>query len=69
MTDKKMTNEKSIIPHLPPSGFVHRNFTNGLTVSTCLRCMKSISSPTPAGLRMAEENHPCEITRHPQKSR
>jgi hypothetical protein len=43
---------KSLVP-----GFVHKTLSNGLTVSTCQGCMKSIGSPTPTSLRMAEENH------------
>jgi hypothetical protein len=40
---------------------------NGLTISTCLRCMKSIGSPTPASLRLAEENHLCAARPRKQK--
>jgi len=54
MTDKLATNRTSPLP-----GFVHKTLANGITISTCLRCMKSIGSPTPASLRIAEENHPC----------
>ena len=69
MTDKRMTNKKPIVPYSPLPGFAHRNLANGLTVSTCLRCTKSIGSPTPTSLRMAEENHLCETTYRPRKSR
>ncbi len=54
MTDKSAINVNSPLP-----GFVQQRLANGLTISTCLLCMKSIASPTPASLRIAEENHPC----------
>jgi hypothetical protein len=47
-------------PMSPVVGFVHRTLSNGLTVSMCQSCMKSIGSPTPSSLRMAEENHLCD---------
>ena len=41
----------------PLHGLVHKTLGNGITVSICQRCMKSIASSTPTRLRMAEENH------------
>ncbi len=38
-------------------GFVHKSLANGIIVSTCSLCLKTIGSPTPVSLRMAEENH------------
>jgi hypothetical protein len=32
----------------PSPGFAHMILTNGLTISTCQRCMTSIGSPTPS---------------------
>ena len=69
MMDKKRLSQKVTILDSPLPGFVHKILANGLTVSTCLRCMNSIGSPTPISLRMAEENHLCELTRRPRKSR
>jgi hypothetical protein len=51
----------------PSPGFVRKTLANGLTVSTCQRCFTPIGSPTPASLRMAEENHRCEFTGRPGK--
>jgi len=48
-------------PGSPLLGFAHIKVANGLTISTCLHCLRSIGSPTPASLRMAEENHRCEV--------
>jgi hypothetical protein len=53
----------------PRPGFIHRVLANGLTVSTCQRCFTAIVSPTPASLRMAEENHRCEFTGRTRTSR
>jgi hypothetical protein len=53
----------------PRPGFVRRVLANGLTVSTCQRCFTSIGSPTSASLRMAEENHRCELTGRTRKSK
>src|SRR5208337_2898382 len=49
-----MTTKTAISPNSPLPGFVHKTLANGLTISTCLLCKKSIGSPTPASLRMAE---------------
>jgi hypothetical protein len=55
MTDKKdRTDKNGISPDLPFSGFVHTILANGLTISTCQLCNKSVASPTPVSLRMAE---------------
>ncbi len=56
---QKMMQPKSISPNSPLPNFTHQVLANGITISTCLLCLKSIGSPTPASLRMAEENHPC----------
>ncbi len=56
---RSMRDKNAIVPNSPLSGFVHKTLANGLVISTCLHCMKSIGSPTPTSLRMAEENHPC----------
>jgi hypothetical protein len=53
------TDKNAMIQTAPLPGFVHKHVGNGLTISTCLFCKKSIGSPTPASLRMAEENHHC----------
>jgi hypothetical protein len=53
----------------PLDGFVHKTLPNGLTISVCQRCKKSIASPTPASLRMAEENHLCPLTPRTRKSK
>ncbi len=58
--DKRRMEKNAIIPNSPLPGFAHKNLGNGITVSVCQRCMKSIASPTPVSLRMAEENHLCE---------
>jgi hypothetical protein len=55
--------------NLPFPGFVHKAMPNGITVSTCQGCMRSIGSPTPNSLRMAEEHHVCEVTRPTRKLR
>jgi hypothetical protein len=52
-----MTEKNAMSPNSPTPGFAHRTLSNGITVSTCQLCMKTIGSPTPASLRMAEENH------------
>jgi hypothetical protein len=52
-----MTTEPTVSPIPPLSGFVHKHVINGLTISTCLLCKKSLGSPTPASLKMAEESH------------
>jgi hypothetical protein len=67
MMDKRRKDKNVIIPNSPLPGFVHKALPNGLVISTCLRCKKSIGSPTPASLRMAEENHLCVLLA--QKSR
>jgi hypothetical protein len=70
MTDKMDKPDKSGMSTASPRpGFVHTILANGLTVSTCQRCFTPIGSPTPASLRMAEENHRCEFTGRPRKSR
>jgi hypothetical protein len=56
MTKKEGTLKNAVAP---APGFVHKTLPNGLTISTCLRCLKSIGSPTPTSLRLAEENHLC----------
>jgi len=43
--------------YTPSAGFVHKSLANGIVVSTCTVCMKTIGSPTPVSLKMAEENH------------
>jgi hypothetical protein len=53
----------------PRPGFVRTILANGLIISTCQLCFTSIGSPTPASLRMAEENHRCEFTGRPRRSR
>jgi hypothetical protein len=47
----------STILSSPLPGFAHRILSNGIPLSTCLLCLKTIGSPTPASLRLAEENH------------
>lgn len=61
MMDKRRTDESVMIPNSPLPGFVHKALPNGLVISTCQRCKKSIGSPTPASLRIAEENHRCAL--------
>jgi hypothetical protein len=53
----------------PHSGFIHTILANGLTISTCLLCSANIGSPTPASLRMAENNHRCEFAGRTRKSK
>ena len=57
--DRRRTNETFMIPEPPSPGFAHKTLINGITVSICTHCMKSIASPTPTSLKMAEENHLC----------
>ena len=57
MTENEGTRKNAVAP---APGFVHKTLPNGLTISTCLRCLKSIGSPTPASLRLAEESHLCD---------
>jgi hypothetical protein len=64
MTEKKGTRINAVAP---APGFVHNTVPNGLTISTCLRCLKSIGSPTPASLRIAEESHCCGSQTRKQK--
>jgi hypothetical protein len=54
---KQQLDNLAMIPNAPYPGFAHRTLSNGITVSTCQLCMKTIGSPTPTSLRMAEENH------------
>ncbi len=53
----------------PNPGFIHTTLANGLTSSTCLLCSTNIGSPTPASLKMTEENHVCELPRCAGKSK
>jgi hypothetical protein len=70
MTDKVDKPGKNGMKADPPRpGFVHRTMANGLIISTCQLCFTAIGSPTPASLRMAEENHRCEPTGRPRKSK
>ncbi len=55
--DKRRMDKIAVVPNSPLPGFAHKHMPNGLTISNCLHCLKSIGSPTPASLRMAEENH------------
>jgi hypothetical protein len=64
MTENKVKSADS-----PRPGFVHTNVANGLTISTCLLCKMVIGSPTPASLRMAEENHLSACARRTRKSK
>ena len=56
---QKKDGQNAVVPDSPSPGFAHKTLGNGITVSICQRCMKSIASPTPVSLRMAEENHLC----------
>ena len=67
MPDKVDKPDKRLSTDSPLPGFIHRTLANGLTISTCQLCFTSIGSPTPASLRMAEENHRCEFTGRPRK--
>jgi hypothetical protein len=58
MMDKRRMDKNAVV-NSPSPGFVHKTLVNGLVISTCLICLKSIGSPTPTSLRMAEEKHPC----------
>ena len=70
MTDKMDKPDKSGTSAASPRpGFVHKVLANGLTISTCQLCFAAIGSPTPASLRMAEENHRCEFTGRNRKSK
>ena len=53
----------------PHPGFIHTTLANGLTISICQRCSTNIGSPTPASLRMAEENHLCALPHCAGKSK
>jgi hypothetical protein len=57
--DTTMTDKKNALHNSPLPGFVHKTLANGIRVSTCLHCKKSLASPTSASLKMAEENHRC----------
>jgi hypothetical protein len=54
---KQKLENKAMIADTPSPGFVHKSLANGIIVSTCSLCQKTIGSPTPVSLRMAEENH------------
>jgi hypothetical protein len=70
MTDKRDKPDKSgMSADSARPGFVHTILANGLTVSTCQRCFTPIGSPTPASLRMAEENHRCEFAGRPRMAK
>jgi hypothetical protein len=69
MTDKVDKSGKHGSADSPRPGFVHRILASGLTISTCQLCFTAIGSPTPASLRMAEENHRCEFTGRTRKSK
>ncbi len=63
----KQKADMNVVTNSPSPGFVHKSLANGITVSTCLLCMRSIASPTPTSLRLAEENHLCKSrTRKPR---
>jgi hypothetical protein len=70
MTDKiGKPDKKGMSADSPRSGFVHTILANGLAVSTCPHCFTPIGSPTPASLRMAEENHRCEFAGRPRMAK
>jgi hypothetical protein len=62
LAEPKVKNAES-----PRPGFIYTTLANGLTISTCQLCFTSIGSPTPASMKMAEENHRCEFTGRPRK--
>jgi hypothetical protein len=54
---KGKLNNNAMTADMPSPGFVHKSLANGIIISTCALCMKTIGSPTPASLRIAEEKH------------
>ena len=45
-----------------PHAFVHHHSPNGLIISTCSRCQRTIASPDVPHLKLAEQSHTCAGT-------
>jgi hypothetical protein len=69
MTAKMDKPDKRLSTDSARPGFVHTVLANGLTISTCQLCFTAIGSPTSASLRMAEENHRCQVTGRTRRSK